>query len=168
MRQDGEIRHNLDELNEFFKRLERYPQDCGAFIIEIIAREILNDLFLASPVGRSVPGYLGGNLRSNWGITQVGPLLWEISNNTEYILWVEYGVKGHPLSDDPEKRKKSLRYLFAAGILVEEDGNIRYTYQKREDSSAGFIRRVIDSWKEKAKVRIKELTIEWIKLQMRK
>jgi len=168
MRQDGEIRHNLDELNMFFRRLEKYPQECAAFIIERIAREILNDLVLASPVGQSAPGYLGGNLRSNWNLAQAGPLLWEISNNTEYILWVEYGVKGHSLSEDPEKRKKSLRYLFAVGILVEEDGTIRYTYQKKQDSSAGFIRRVIDSWKEKAKVRIKELTIEWIKLQMRK
>lgn len=152
------IRSNIDSLNRYLQKLADIKKECLIFVIRNLVFTIWGDLKLNSPV-------ITGNLRGHWGIPiQLHETAWRIYNDADYILEVEYGVS-HPLSADPEKRKASLRYLFWKGILKEEDGVIVYCYEPT--GSAGFVRRTIEDWQQKAPDFIKTQIEIWIEKQRR-
>lgn len=167
---DGYIRSNLDEVNKHIAKIYTKFPEAANYIAMRVANDLHNRLVLNSPVQT-------GNLRGNWGWDsyaeghspqppkQIKPALYRIQNPTEYIIDVEYGVKSHSLSEDPEKRKASLRFLFATGILEEQDGIIVSTYTPKGSASTGFIRRTLEVWKPQAIQNIKKYLLDWTKKQ---
>jgi hypothetical protein len=158
---ESTVTSNIDKVNRYLQTLQQLPTACAKFVMQDLVLAMIADLKLASPVDT-------GNLRGNWWYSDIGDgLKYRIYNQTEYIIDVEYGVTGHPLSDDPEKRKASLRYLFATGILEEHDGIIIYHHQPKS-KSAGFIRRTLEEWREKAPEFIRSRIQEWIDRERRR
>jgi hypothetical protein len=154
-----EIKSNAEEFGRRLRKLARLSPEAASYIFNKIAFGFFRDLVERTPVDT-------GRLRHGWEIKKVNDFFYQISNPTEYILFVEFGVKGHPLSDDPIKRKKSLRYLFAKGILesvkVEAGGfQIIYHYTPKEQKT-GFIRNTIKEWTEKAPKLIRQYLKEFI------
>ena len=150
-----ELRHNIDDLNRQIAKLVRHFPAMAGEVIKNIALGLYKDLIEATPVQT-------GTLRSRWAIRKLEPLTWRISNHTYYLPYVEFGVKNRGLSEDPEKRKKQLRYLFAKGILESVNGSIVYNYTPRPDST-GFIRKTVANWAKTAPNRMRSSMIHYLK-----
>jgi len=155
-----EIQSNVDVINRKLKKLAQYAPDAAKYILRQIAFGIYRDLIMRTPVHT-------GTARSRWTIRATNNgFTYEIGNPTHYLIYLEYGVTG--LSKDPEKRKRSLRYLFATGILRREDGIIVYTYKKDPRYEPGFIRKTLQEWALKAPQMVRKYLKEWILMQMRR
>ena len=146
---DVEIQHNVDELNKALKRIAKLHPNLAKNIINRIAWGVYGDLVEKTPIDT-------GTARHHWKIQALADgLTYEISNNVGYILYLEYGVKGHPLSTELEKRMNSLKYMFATGILVSDGmGGVIYTYTPKEQHP-GFIRETLREWQTKGLTVIK-------------
>ncbi|APT75057.1 hypothetical protein LN42_00585 [Marinitoga sp. 1137] len=161
MSKEVEIQHNLDKLNKALKRLEAISPDVAKKIIKKIAFGIFRDLVKKTPIDT-------GTARRKWDINPVdNGYGYRISNDTEYLIYLEYGIKGHPLSENPEKRRNSLKYLFASGILQKEDNMVLYFYTPKKTKTEGFIRDTLQEWSQKAKSIIREELINSFKKEFR-
>lgn len=151
-----EIQSNVDELNKILKRLKALAPEVVKQVIRKIAFGVYRDVIARTPIDT-------GTARRNWSISPLNDgYTYKISNPVGYIIYLEYGIKGHPLSSDPAKRKNSLRYLFATGILQENDGVIVYTYTPKGTNSEGFIRNTLQEWAQKAPQIIKQEITNWL------
>lgn len=151
----GKIESNVAEFNAKLARLKRIDIEAADYVLTKIVMGLFADLVRNTPI-------VSGTLQHGWQPPRkLAPTLWEISNTTKYVVFVEYGVKGHPLSSDPVKRKRSLRYLFATGILVNENGAIIYNYTPKKQS-VGFIRRTLREWEQKAPTLLRRYLKEWV------
>ena len=138
-----QIDSNVDELNKILRRMSALEPALAKKIIKTIAFGIYRDIVEKTPVDT-------GTARRGWKIDPFNQGFgYKIYNPVEYIIYLEYGVKGHPLSSNPQKRKNSLRYLFATGILVGDTDGIRvhYFYEAKNKKSEGFIRNTINEWR---------------------
>lgn len=156
---DTELKSNIKEFNMKLEALKEESKDAAAYILARICQEMLGVLQRYSPVDTN-------KLRLGWEAKPLTPLRWRFTNETKYLMFIEYGIayEGHPLSHDPEKRARSLRYLFWKGIFKENDGIIIYTYtpvpaHKRRE---GFIRKTIKEYSKKAPEMIKKHMLEYI------
>jgi len=151
-----EIQSNVDELNKILRRLSALAPSVVKQIIKKIAFGVFRDIVARTPIDT-------GRARRSWSIAPLNNgFTYKISNPTGYIIYLEYGIQGHPLSSDPEKRKNSLKYLFATGILQDNDGVIVYTYTPKGTNSEGFIRNTLQEWVLKAPPIIKEELTKWL------
>ena len=158
-----EIQHNVDEFNRRINRLRKLSPDAVRYILRKIAFGIYRDLVIRTPVDT-------GTLRSRWFIRPDNQgFRYMIGNQTEYLLYVEYGIAYRPrrIPDDSDKRKRVLRYLFAKGILQERDGVIVYYYERRPNKS-GWIRKTLQEWTSKAPQILRKYLKEWITREMSK
>lgn len=154
-----EIQSNVDEFNKRLKKLQKLSPEAANYVLNKIAFGLFYDIVQRTPIQT-------GRLRHGWEIKKVNNYLYQISNPTEYLIYVEFGVRGHPLSDVPEKRKRSLRYLFAKGILESVkvgagEYQIIYHYTPKKQS-AGFIRNTIKEWIDKTPKLVRDYLREFI------
>jgi len=154
-----EIKSNVDEFSKKLQKLQRLTPEAANYILTKIAYGLFNDIVKRTPIQT-------GRLRHGWQIKKLNNYVYEISNPTEYLIYVEFGVKGHPLSDNPEKRKNSLRYLFANGILESVktgvgEYQIIYHYTPKKQK-VGFIRNTIQEWSKKTPKLIRDYLKEFI------
>lgn len=157
-----EIQSNVDELNKILRRMSGLMPDLAKTIIKKIAFGVYGDIVRRTPIDK-------GNARRYWNIKPINNgyayrIGWANPDGVQYILYIEYGIayQGHPLSDDKEKRKKQLRYLFATGILQENDGILVYTYTPVSYRAEGFIRNTLQEWTLKAPQMIKQWITDWL------
>jgi hypothetical protein len=80
------ITHNLDAVNKKFEQIYRKSPELADDLVFKYTTQLVSALKIASPVDT-------GNLRSNWRQRPLSQALREISNNTEYIIHTEYGVR---------------------------------------------------------------------------
>jgi len=154
-----EIRSNIDEFNKRLQKLRKLTPQAANYVVKKIAFGLFHDLIKRSP--RQT-----GRLQHGWDIRKIDEYTYRIFNPTHYIIYVEFGVKGHPLSQDKEKRKRSLRYLFAKGILksVKVDKGkytIEYYYTPKVQKVA-FIRNTIREWAQKTPKLVRDYLREFI------
>ena len=159
MSREIEIQSNIAEFNAKLARLKKIDVTAADYALTKIVMGLVADLMKATPIDT-------GTLRKGWSYKKIGKLLWQISNATEYLIFVEYGVHGHPLSSNPEKRKRSLRYMFATGILISQNGAVIY-YYKPKKQSVGFIRNTLQEWQRKAPALLRRYVKEWVLKQLR-
>jgi len=160
MNREIEIQSNVAEFNAKLQRLKKLDVTIADYALTKIVMGLMADLIKATPVD------ISGTLRRGWDYHKIGKLLWQISNETKYLIFVEYGVHGHPLSSNPEKRKRSLRYMFATGILISQNGAVIYNYKPKKQS-VGFIRNTLQEWQRKAPALLRRYVKEWVLKQLR-
>lgn len=74
---------SLEQFNKKLKELNNISPEKADKVTFIASNNLYNELVLNSPVDT-------GNLRSNWRNNKISNAKFQISNNTEYILDVEY------------------------------------------------------------------------------
>jgi HK97 gp10 family phage protein len=79
-----EITHNIESFNAYLADVKKLKNaDKG---LQTVANSLKNELVANSPVDT-------GNLRGNWQQPKrVGNIVYRISNNTSYIVYLEYGT----------------------------------------------------------------------------
>lgn len=75
-----------NNIPEFKKYLGAFKGSAGDALAEKVAKLYESQLMLNSPVDT-------GNLRSNWKTEAYKQRVWDVYNNTEYILHLEYGTR---------------------------------------------------------------------------
>lgn len=136
------FKSNLDkQILGKFKFLEKVAPKISDRVIKRFVTDIAIEFREGTPVSDNDFPYIEkGKLKDAWYIKQLGLGKYEIGNPEEYIMIVEYGL--NKLSDDPVKKHKSLRFLFANGVFTPD-----YSYTPNEQvKKEGWIRLVIARW----------------------